>query len=127
MKRLILIASLSLSGAVFAEDLTVLSREPRMVTINQQMCSQQLVEHRDPTGSLVGGLIGGVIGNQFGGGTGKVAATILGTVAGAGIGASNSTSTISPRTVCTYMPTQVQQGEYVTFSYRGRAITYLFQ
>ena len=47
---------------------------------------QELIQHPNLAGALVGGVAGGAIGNQFGQGDGKTALTVLGVVAGATAG-----------------------------------------
>ena len=55
-------------------------------------------------GTVIGAIVGGMVGNEYG----------------------RSPSHIEQRQVCRMVPQQVQQGETVTFSYRGRIFTQSF-
>jgi uncharacterized protein YcfJ len=109
----------------------VLQISPRMVTIPQQQCQQVLVQGQDNStaGTIIGGVAGGILGNQVGRGEGKTAATALGAVVGAFSGnalGGRDAGVAQYRTVCNTVPVTVQQGEVVTFEFRGRQFTQIF-
>lgn len=129
MKKLLGVLGL-MSCSVFAQDVAhVIRIEPRYVTVNQQRCEQVVVREDNSTaGTIIGGVAGGIIGHQVGKGTGRDVATVLGAVTGAAVGNSigNQQAQNSTRTVCQYVPTQVQQGKIVTFQYQGVMFTQTF-
>ena len=102
----------------------VLQVAPRMVTIQQQQCQQVIVQGQDNStaGAVLGGVAGGILGHQVGRGEGRTAATALGAVVGAMAGSNvgGRDAGYQPRTVCNMVPVTVQQGEVVTFEYKGR-------
>jgi len=109
----------------------VLQIAPRMVTIPQQQCQQVLVQGQDNStaGTIIGGVAGGILGNQVGRGEGRTAATALGAVVGAFSGSAlggRDAGVAQYRTVCNTVPVTVQQGEIVTFEFRGRQFTQIF-
>jgi|GEM_PF-2158912 uncharacterized protein YcfJ len=109
----------------------VLQISPRMVTIPQQQCQQVLVQGQDNStaGTIIGGVAGGILGNQVGRGDGRTAATALGAVVGALSGSAlggRDAGVAQYRTVCNTVPVTVQQGEIVTFEFRGRQFTQIF-
>ena len=111
----------------------VLQISPRMVTIPQQQCQQVLVQGQgqdnSTAGTIIGGVAGGILGNQVGRGEGKTAATALGAVVGALSGSAlggRDAGVAQYRTVCNTVPVTVQQGEIVTFEFRGRQFTQIF-
>jgi len=109
----------------------VLQIAPRMVTIPQQQCQQVLVQGQDNStaGTIIGGVAGGILGNQVGRGDGRAAATALGAVVGAFSGSAlggRDAGAAQYRTVCNTVPVTVQQGEIVTFEFRGRQFTQIF-
>jgi uncharacterized protein YcfJ len=109
----------------------VLQISPRMVTIAQQQCQQVLVQGQDNStaGTIIGGVAGGILGNQVGRGEGRTAATALGAVVGAFSGSAlggRDAGVAQYRTVCNTVPVTVQQGEIVTFEFRGRQFTQIF-
>ena len=109
----------------------VLQISPRMVTIPQQQCQQVLVQGQDNStaGTIIGGVAGGILGNQVGRGDGRTAATALGAVVGALSGSElggRDAGVAQYRTVCNTVPVTVQQGEIVTFEFRGRQFTQIF-
>lgn len=123
------------SGAIAQEYAQVISIQPRMVTIQQQQCQQAVVQQPQQqqggstAGMLIGGVAGGILGHQIGGGTGRTVATAAGAVGGAMVGnhlGSQGTAQAQPQTVCSYVPVTVQQGEIVTFSFRGRQFQQVF-
>lgn len=109
----------------------VLQISPRMVTIQQQQCQQVLVQGSDNStaGAVIGGVAGGILGNQVGAGQGRTAATALGAVVGAFSGSAiggRDAGVAQYRTVCNAVPVTMQQGEIVTFEFRGRQFTQVF-
>jgi len=124
MKRLIALTLLTFSSVIYAEQATLISIEPKMVTINKEVCNQQYsVEQRSSVLPIMGGVVGGLVANQVVGGTGRIAAILWGTVIGAGLTSAGTQAAAVPKTVCTYIPTQVQQGEIATFVLRGKVYT----
>ena len=110
----------------------VISVQPRMVTIQQQQCRQVSVQGQNTgstAGMLIGGVAGGILGNQIGKGTGRTVATAAGAVTGAVVGNQIGGQQGAPQqqTVCDNVPVTVQQGEIVTFSFRGRQFTHVFE
>jgi len=106
--------------------------EPRLVTTHEQQC-QQIAVHRPATqgntaGGVLGALAGAAIGNQIGGGSGRDIATAAGAVIGyqAGRGEPQPAG-VEYRNVCEFRPVTQQRGETVTFSYRGRIFTQVFE
>ena len=106
--------------------------EPRMITTHEQQCQQIAVPREATQGSAVGGVLGALagaaIGNQIGGGSGRDIATAAGAVIGyqAGRGEPQPAG-VEYRTVCEFRPVTQQRGETVTFSYRGRIFTQVFE
>ena len=106
--------------------------EPRMVTTQQQQCQEVLVQVPASSGNTAGGVLGAIagaaIGNQIGGGSGKDIATVVGGVVGYQVGRGEVTAATTERRVqCTFVPVTVQQGETVTFRYRGRTFSQTFE
>jgi uncharacterized protein YcfJ len=128
--RIILLAGLLASSTAFAQDVYVVSVQPRFVTTQQQQCQQVAVQGQDNSmlGTVIGGVAGGIVGNQVGGGSGKTTATALGAVVGAftGNNLGGRDAGIQQKQVCTMVPVTVQQGEIVTFNYKGRQFTQAF-
>lgn len=104
----------------------VVSKQPRYTTVYQQVCTQVPVERRSQGGSVFGAIAGAAIGNQIGGGSGRDIATAAGAVIGSQLGAQSDSSVIDMQTRCSQQPMQVQSGEVVTFEYRGRRFTQIF-
>ncbi|NDH32100.1 MAG: glycine zipper 2TM domain-containing protein, partial [Betaproteobacteria bacterium] len=78
-------------------------------------------------GAVVGGVIGAALGNQIGRGDGKTVATAVGAVLGSQMGSQPAQATgYEIRNVCNNVPVQIQQGEIVTFEYRGRRFSQVF-
>lgn len=113
------------SSASTSDVAVVVSKQPRFITAYQQVCSQVPVERRNMGGTIVGGVLGAAIGNQFGGGSGKDIATAAGAVIGSQLGSQNDT-TVEMQTRCSQQPIQMQSGEIVTFEYRGRRFSQVF-
>lgn len=104
----------------------VVQKQPRYVTSYQPVCTQVPVERRSQSGGAVGAILGAAIGNQIGGGHGREIATAAGAVIGGQMGSQNDT-TVEIQTRCTQQAVQVLAGEIVTFEYRGRRFTQVFQ
>lgn len=105
----------------------VVGRQPRYATSYQQVCTQVPVERRSQGGGAVGAILGAAIGNQFGDGRGRDIATAAGAVIGGQMGSQSDGTTVEMQTRCSQQPTQVLVGEVVTFEYRGRRFTQIFQ
>ena len=112
-----------------AQDVQVLSIQPRFVSVVQRQCriEQVRVDNSAP-GTVIGGIAGGVIGNQVGKGSGRDAATAVGVITGAMVGnrIGQDQATYENREICENVQVSRQQGEVVTFSYRGRVFTQAF-
>jgi uncharacterized protein YcfJ len=106
--------------------------EPRLITTHEQQCQQIAVQRPATQGNaasgVLGALAGAAIGNQIGGGSGRDIATAAGAVIGyqAGRGEPQPAG-VEYRTVCEFRPVTQQRGETVTFSYRGRIFTQVFE
>jgi uncharacterized protein YcfJ len=129
------VAWIGLSGsAAFAQQdvAYVVGRQPNFVTVTQQQCHQAPVQVSTTSsnmgGTIVGGVLGAAVGSQIGRGDGKTVATAVGAVLGSQLGGQQATAapTVEYRTICNQVPVQVQQGETVTFEYRGRRFSQLF-
>lgn len=121
-----------LSSSVFAQEVYVVSVQPRMVTTYQQQCQQVAVQRAPTNGNTAGGVLGAIagaaLGNQVGGGSGKDIATVVGGVIGYNVGKGSPTpGGVEYQTQCNSVPVAVQKGETVTFSYRGRIFTQTFE
>jgi uncharacterized protein YcfJ len=113
----------------FAEVIRV---EPRMITVQQQQCSEVSVQVPGSSGNAAGGVLGAIagaaIGNQIGGGSGKDIATVVGGVVGYQVGRGEATAPTTERRVqCNYVPVQIQRGEIVTFRYNNRVFSQTFE
>ena len=128
---------LSLAGTsaiAFAQTLDaalVVARQPNFVTVLQQQCQQVQVPVQSNSsnvgGGVVGGVIGAALGNQIGRGDGKTVATAVGAVLGSQLGSQPAHATAyETRQICNNVPVQIQQGEVVTFEYRGRRFSQQF-
>ena len=117
------------SGTVLAQDVYVVSTQPRYVTLQQQQCHQiNVVENNSGVGTVLGAVAGGGIGHQIGRGFGRDVATVLGTGIGASVGnriGQDQQQTVTKQ-VCDMVPVTIQQGETVTFNYKGRVFTQVF-
>lgn len=110
----------------------VVSIQPRMITITQQQCRQVTVQAQNTgstAGMVVGGVAGALLGSQIGGGSGRTAATAAGAIGGAMVGnhLGGQQGGAQQQTVCENVPVTVQQGEIITFSFRGRTFTQAFE
>jgi uncharacterized protein YcfJ len=129
MKKLLTIL-LALPLTAVAQDVYVVNVQPRLVTVQQQQCNMQEF-HREgsPASGAVGAVAGGLLGSTLGSNRNdQVAGTVIGALIGGAIGneIGREPARIEQRQVCRYVPVQVQQGEIVTFSYRGRVFTQTF-
>jgi uncharacterized protein YcfJ len=135
MKKVsILIALISLSVSPFedsySQEVYVVSSQPRFVTTNQRQCNLETIRvDNGQSGALIGGIAGGVIGNQLGKGSSRDTATAVGVVTGAMVGNRVGQDQIAyeTREVCRTIPVTIERGEIVTFSYRGRVFTHIFE
>lgn len=150
MKKIALVLAMISSSAMAYDDTArVINVQPKYVTNYTKQChiEQVPVTRTAPQGgvfdgtgaalkgdgdALAGAIIGGVIGSQIGKGDGKKAATVAGVIIGSNManGTANAhggtyTEYVN-REVCRNVPQQVQRGEIVTFSYRGRQFTVTF-
>jgi len=115
---------------VFAQEIYVVSVQPKIVTVQQQQCQQvQVRTDNSGVGTVVGGVAGGIIGNQVGKGSGNTAATVAGAIVGGMVGnrIGQDQAQYETRMQCSMVPVQVQRGEIVTFNYRGRIFTQTFE
>jgi len=112
---LLLVPSLALA------DVSVISVQPRYVTVYQRVCEVNDSVEPNGTGALIGGVLGGVAGHQVGNGSGQTAATIAGTLLGQNIGRN-----VRRRNRCWEEPFQEQRGEIVTFEYNESRFTHVF-
>jgi uncharacterized protein YcfJ len=130
MKRILTATILAtVAGLSAAQEVYVVSVQPRYSTVYQQQCQQvQVREDNSGVGSVIGLIAGGIIGNQVGGGTGRDIATVIGAGVGASVGnrIGQDQAATSQRQVCQQVPATVQTGEVVTFNYRGRVFTQVF-
>jgi len=131
MKKVFIISMLVLVGAAMAQEVYVMSVQPRLVTVTQQQCQVQEVvrEGNNGSGTAIGAVAGGLLGSTLGGNRNDhLAGTVIGALIGGAIGneMSREPARVEQRQVCRYVPVQVQQGEIVTFNYRGRVFTQTF-
>ena len=132
MKQLIAALALLPVSVLAQQWAEVIRVEPRMVTTQQQQCQEVLVQVPGSTGNAAGGVLGAIagaaIGNQIGGGSGKDIATVVGGVVGYQVGRGEPTAPTTERRVqCSFVPVTAQQGETVTFRYRGRIFSHTFE
>ena len=114
------------TASVSASDVRVISTQPRWITQNQQQCQWvQVRTDNSGVGTVIGGVTGGIVGNQVGRGSGRDAATIAGVIVGGMVGnrIGQDQAQHETRQECMTVPVSVQQGEIVTFEYRGRRFT----
>ena len=131
MKKVLITAMLVSASAAMAQEVYVMSVQPRLVTVQQQQCQVQEVVREGNTGSgtAIGAVAGGLLGSTLGGNRNDhLAGTVIGALLGGAIGneMSREPARVEQRQVCRYVPVQVQQGEIVTFNYRGRVFTQTF-
>lgn len=131
MKKLLTILWMSvISTSVSAQDLYIVNVQPRFITVQQQQCHVQEFHRESSSGSgTIGAVAGGLLGSTLGSNRNdQLAGTVIGALIGGAIGneVGREPARIEQRQVCRYIPVQVQQGEIVTFSYRGRVFTQTF-
>jgi uncharacterized protein YcfJ len=129
MKKLIAIMAFVAAPAI-AQEVHVVSVQPKIVTIQQQQCQHvQVRNDNSGVGTVIGGVAGGIIGNQVGKGSGNTAATVAGAIVGGMVGnrIGQDQAEYQIQTQCYLVPVQVQRGEIVTFNYRGRIFTQTFE
>lgn len=131
MKILAGLAALVIAVSAQAQPITqevavVISKQPKFVTMYQQVCTQVPVERRSQGGGVFGAVLGAAIGNQIGGGHGREIATAAGAVIGGQMGSQNDTTQVEMQNKCSQQPVTYQQGEIVTFEYKGRRFTQNF-
>lgn len=128
----VLLSMILVAGAAQAQDVYVVSQQPRLVTVYQQQCQQVQVQRPATSGNTAGGVLGALagaaLGNQVGSGSGRDIATAAGAVIGYQVGRGESQpGGIDYQTVCNQVPVTVQRGETVTFVYKGRRFTQTFE
>lgn len=105
--------------------------QPRMVTTQEQVCEQVAVQRpaqHNYAGTILGAIAGAALGNQVGGGSGKTIATASGAVIGAQLGRGESQpGGFEYQNVCRTVPVTQQRGEIVTFKYKGRTFSQVFE
>ena len=118
------------AGCATAQEVYVVAVQPRYVTVQQRQCQMREYIREGSSGSgTIGAVAGGLLGSTIGSTTGDhIAGTVIGALIGGAIGSevSREPGRIEQREVCSYVPMQVQQGEIVTFNYRGRIFTQTF-
>lgn len=128
MKKLLLLG-LVLPTLAFGQ-ITVVSEEPRMITVYQKQCELKpvVVDYRTSNG-IVGGLLGAAVGSQVGGGSGRDIATVVGAITGTSIARARAErrERVEYRNICHETPVQVPAGKIVTFSYNGKLFTQVFE
>jgi uncharacterized protein YcfJ len=131
---LILVASAGMGTCVSSqaqEVATVVSVQPRYVTVQQRQCGvQEVVRENDTTGGkVVGGVAGAAIGSTIGGNSrDRLVGGVVGALVGGAIGneVARGPDIVEQRQVCRYVPVTMQQGSMVTFNYRGQIFTQAF-
>ena len=130
MKHAVAIALMALGTAAAAQDVRVINIQPRYVTQYQQQCQQvQVRVDNSGVGTVIGGVTGGIVGNQVGKGSGRDVATVAGAIIGGMVGnrIGQDQAQYETRQECQSVPVTVQQGEIVTFEYRGRRFSQTFE
>lgn len=110
----------------------VLHVQPRMVTVHEQVCEpvavQRPTHYTNHAGTILGAIAGAALGNQVGGGSGKVIATASGAVIGAHLGRGEpQPGGYEYQNVCRSVPVTQQRGEIVTFKYKGKTFSQVFE
>ncbi len=131
MKKVLITAMLVSASAAMAQEVYVMSVQPRLVTVQQQQCQIQEVvrDGNNGSGTAIGAVAGGLLGSTLGGNRNDhLAGTVIGALLGGAIGneMSREPARVEQTQVCRYVAVQVQQGEIVTFNYRGRVFTQTF-
>jgi len=132
MKHLLILLALVPTVALAQQYAEVVRVEPRLVTTHEQQCQQIAVQRPATQGNAAGGVLGALagaaIGNQIGGGSGRDIATAAGAVIGYQAGRGDpQPGGVEYQTVCEFRPVTQQRGETVTFSYRGRIFSQVFE
>jgi uncharacterized protein YcfJ len=132
MKKIMMLIAMWPALAMSQQYAEVVRVEPRLVTTHEQQCQQVAVPRAATQGNTAGGvfgaLAGAAIGNQIGGGSGRDIATAAGAVIGYQAGRGDpQPAGVDYRTVCELRPVTQQRGETVTFSYRGRIFSQVFE
>ena len=92
MKKVFIISMLVSVGAVMAQEVYVMSVQPRLVTVNQQQCQIQEVvrDGNNGSGTAIGAVAGGLLGSTLGGNRNDhLAGTVIGALIGGAIGTDN--------------------------------------
>jgi uncharacterized protein YcfJ len=130
MKKVLISLMLLAAGCATAQEVYVVAVQPRYVTVQQRQCQMREYIREGSSGSgTIGAVAGGLLGSTIGSTTGDhIAGTVIGALIGGAIGSevSREPGRIEQREVCSYVPMQVQQGEIITFNYRGRIFTQTF-
>lgn len=131
MKQVFVCLMLTAASTAMAQDVYIMSVQPRFVTVQQQQCQVQEVlrEGNNGSGTVIGAVAGGLLGSTIGGNRNDhLAGSVIGALLGGAIGneMTREPARVEQRQVCRYVPMQVQQGEIVTFNYRGRVFTQTF-
>ncbi len=107
----------------------VVGTQPTYETVYERVCRQVTVQtDNKDEGTVVGAITGGIVGNQVGNGSGKDVATLLGAIIGANVGnriGSDQKNTVTQQR-CEDRPVQRQNGEVVTFEYKGQRFSVQF-
>jgi uncharacterized protein YcfJ len=131
MKKIIAIMTLAVGLPALAQEVaTVISSQPRYVTVQQRQCGiQEVVRSNNGSGAVVGGLAGAALGSTIGHNhRDSLAGGVIGGLVGAAIGneATKGPDTVEQRQVCSFVPVTVQQGRIVTFQYQGMTFSQQF-
>ena len=130
MKKVLISLMLLAAGCATAQEVYVVAVQPRYVTVQQRQCQMREYIREGSSGSgTIGAVAGGLLGSTIGSTSGDhIAGTVIGALIGGAISSevSREPGRIEQREVCSYVPMQVQQGEIVTFNYRGRIFTQTF-
>ena len=130
MKKVFISLMLLAAGCATAQEIYIVAVQPRYVTVQQRQCQMREYIREGSSGSgTIGAVAGGLLGSTIGSTSGDhIAGTVIGALIGGAIGSevSREPGRIEQREVCSYVPMQVQQGEIVTFNYRGRIFTQTF-
>ena len=131
MKKLAVLLMFGASLAQAQDVATVISVQPRYVTVQQRQCQVQEVVRQENggEGKVLGGLAGAAIGSTIGHNhRDSLAGGVVGALIGGAIGneVAKGPATVEQRQVCSYVPVTMQQGRIVTFNYQGITFTQQF-